>query len=190
MVIAVVGLTSHLESEQSSLKMPGFLDGDKTNLRMPQPEEALVQSVVATGKPVVVVLLNGSALAVNWMNQHVNAILEAWYPGEEGGAAVADTLSGKNDPAGRLDETFYRSVNQLPLFEDYSMHDLVPRGLACVGDRYACVQRLASFYRFVRNVEMGVGEGGVAKSITEGIERLAGEVTLSAALHGVVFEER
>lgn len=120
-VIAVVGLTSHLESEQSSLKMPGFLDGDKTNLRMPQPEEALVQSVVATGKPVVVVLLNGSALSINWINRHAGAILEAWYPGEEGGAAVADTLSGKNDPGGRLDETFYKSVNQLPNFQDLSM---------------------------------------------------------------------
>lgn len=120
-VIAVVGLTSHLESEQSDLKEPGFLDGDKTNLQMPEPEEALVQSVVATGKPVVVVLLNGSALAVNWINQHASAILEAWYPGEEGGAAVADTLSGKNNPGGRLDETFYKSVNQLPNFQSYSM---------------------------------------------------------------------
>lgn len=121
LVIAVVGLTSHLESEQSSIKQPGFLDGDKTNLRMPEPEEALVQSVAATGKPLVVVLLNGSALAINWINQHANAILEAWYPGEEGGAAVADTLSGKNDPGGRLDETFYQSVNQLPNFQNFSM---------------------------------------------------------------------
>jgi beta-glucosidase len=120
-VIAVVGLTSHLESEQSSIKQPGFLDGDKTNLKMPEPEQALVQSVVATGKPVIVVLLNGSALSVNWINQHASAILEAWYPGEEGGAAVADTLTGKNDPAGRLDETFYKSVNQLPNFENFSM---------------------------------------------------------------------
>jgi beta-glucosidase len=121
LVIAVVGLTSHLESEQSNIKQPGFLDGDKTNLQMPEPEEALVQSVASTGKPLVVVLLNGSALAINWINQHANAILEAWYPGEEGGAAVADTLSGKNNPAGRLDETFYQSVNQLPNFQSYSM---------------------------------------------------------------------
>lgn len=121
LVIAVVGITSQLEREEAPIKQPGFLGGDKTNLQMPEPEEALVQSVASTGKPLVVVLLNGSALAVNWINQHANAVLEAWYPGEEGGAAVADTLSGKNNPAGRLDETFYRSVNQLPLFEDLSM---------------------------------------------------------------------
>ena len=80
-----------------------------------------MEAVVATGKPVVVVLMNGSALAVNWINQHANAVLEAWYSGEEGGAAIAQTLSGKNDPAGRLPVTFYTGVSQLPNFEDYSM---------------------------------------------------------------------
>jgi beta-glucosidase len=77
--------------------------------------------LTATGKPVVLVLANGSALAVNWANQHVNAILEAWYAGEEGGAAVAETLSGRNNPAGRLPVTFYTGVDQLPAFDDYSM---------------------------------------------------------------------
>jgi len=77
--------------------------------------------VAATGKPLVVVLMNGSALAVNWINEHANAILEAWYPGEEGGSAVAETLSGKNNPAGRLPVTFYTGVDQLPNFEDYGM---------------------------------------------------------------------
>ena len=80
-----------------------------------------MEAVAATGKPVAVVLLNGSALAVNWINEHANAILEAWYPGEEGGAAVAETLSGKNNPAGRLPVTFYTGVDQLPNFEDYGM---------------------------------------------------------------------
>jgi beta-glucosidase len=73
------------------------------------------------GKPLAIVLMNGSALAVNWVNDHANAILEAWYPGEEGGAAVAETLSGKNNPAGRLPVTFYKSADQLPNFEDYGM---------------------------------------------------------------------
>jgi beta-glucosidase len=77
--------------------------------------------VAATGKPLVVVLMNGSALGVNWANDHANAILEAWYSGEEGGAAVAETLSGKNNPAGRLPVSFYKDVSQLPPFEDYSM---------------------------------------------------------------------
>ncbi|MFP5277926.1 MAG: glycoside hydrolase family 3 C-terminal domain-containing protein [Acidobacteriota bacterium] len=120
-VIAVVGLTSQLEGEEMPVDLPGFLGGDKTDLKMPEPEEALVQSVAATGKPLVVVLLNGSALAVNWLDRHANAILEAWYPGEEGGSAVADTLSGRNNPAGRLPETFYASVHQLPNFESFSM---------------------------------------------------------------------
>lgn len=80
-----------------------------------------MQAVAATGKPLVVVLTNGSALGANWEKAHANAVLEAWYPGEEGGAAIAETLSGKNNPAGRLPVTFYKGVNQLPHFEDYSM---------------------------------------------------------------------
>ncbi len=122
-VIAVVGITSQLESEESPVDQPGFFGGDRTNLKMPAPEEALVRAVAATGKPLVVVLMNGSALAVNWEKEHANAILEAWYSGEEGGTAIAETLSGKNDPAGRLPVTFYQSVHQLPPFDDYSMAD-------------------------------------------------------------------
>ena len=79
--------------------------------------------MAATGKPLVVVLMNGSALSVNWAKEHANAILESWYSGEEGGAAVAETLSGKNNPAGRLPVTFYTGVSQLPPFEDYSMKE-------------------------------------------------------------------
>jgi len=120
-VIAVVGITSQLEGEEMPVSEPGFLGGDRTSLDLPQPEEDLVEAVAATGRPLAVVLINGSALAVNWINQHANAILEAWYPGEEGGAAVAETLSGKNNPAGRLPVTFYKGVDQLPNFEDYGM---------------------------------------------------------------------
>ncbi|UWZ84151.1 glycoside hydrolase family 3 C-terminal domain-containing protein [Occallatibacter riparius] len=120
-VIAVVGITSQLEGEEMPVSEPGFLGGDRTSIDLPQPEEDLVEAVAATGKPLAVVLMNGSALAVNWINQHANAVLEAWYPGEEGGAAVAQTLSGKNNPAGRLPVTFYTGVDQLPHFEDYGM---------------------------------------------------------------------
>ena len=109
-VIAVVGITSQLEGEEMPVSEPGFLGGDRTSIDLPQPEEELVEAVAATGKPLAVVLMNGSALAVNWINQHANAVLEAWYPGEEGGAAVAETLSGKNNPAGRLPVTFYNGV--------------------------------------------------------------------------------
>lgn len=121
LVIAVVGITSQLEGEEMPVDQPGFLGGDRTSIDLPEPEEALVQAVAASGKPLVVVLMNGSALAVNWINQHANAILEAWYSGEEGGAAIADTLSGRNNPSGRLPVTFYKDVSQLPNFEDYSM---------------------------------------------------------------------
>ena len=120
-VVAVVGITSHLEGEEMPIDVPGFLGGDRTNLDLPKPEEELVEAVAAAGKPMVVVLMNGSALGVNWEKEHANAILEAWYSGEEGGAAIAETLSGKNNPAGRLPVTFYKDVHQLPHFEDYSM---------------------------------------------------------------------
>jgi beta-glucosidase len=120
-VIAVVGITSSLEGEEMPVTEPGFLGGDRTSIDLPAPEEALVEAVAATGKPLAVVLVNGSALAVNWISEHANAVLEAWYPGEEGGGAVAETLSGKNNPAGRLPVTFYTGVNQLPNFEDYEM---------------------------------------------------------------------
>ncbi len=122
-VIAVVGITSQLEGEEMPVSEPGFLGGDRTSIDLPAPEEALVEAVAHTGKPLVVVLMNGSALAVNWIQDHANSVLEAWYSGEEGGAAIADTLSGKNDPGGRLPVTFYKDVNQLPNFEDYSMEN-------------------------------------------------------------------
>jgi beta-glucosidase len=120
-VIAVVGITSELEGEEMQVSEPGFEGGDRTSLDLPKPEEDLLEALEATGKPVVLVLTNGSALGVNWANEHANAIVDAWYPGEEGGTAVAETLSGKNNPAGRLPVTFYKDVSQLPNFQDYSM---------------------------------------------------------------------
>jgi beta-glucosidase len=120
-VVAVLGITSELEGEEMQVSIPGFKGGDRTSIDLPKPEEDLLEAVAATGKPVILVLTNGSALAVNWANEHANAILDAFYPGEEGGTAVAETLSGRNDPAGRLPVTFYKSVDQLPPFEDYAM---------------------------------------------------------------------
>jgi beta-glucosidase len=120
-VVAVVGITSALEGEEMPVSEPGFEGGDRTNLKIPEPEEALVRVVASAGKPLVVVLMNGSALAAKWEKQHANAILESWYSGEEGGRAIANTLSGINNPAGRLPVTFYSGIDQLPRFEDYSM---------------------------------------------------------------------
>ena len=120
-IIAVVGITSRLEGEEMPVDQPGFSGGDRTSLDLPKPEEGLVQAVAATGKPLIIVLMNGSALGVNWEKAHANAILESWYSGEEGGTAIAETLSGKNNPAGRLPVTFYKDVHQLPHFENYAM---------------------------------------------------------------------
>jgi beta-glucosidase len=120
-VVSVMGITSELEGEEMPVSEEGFKGGDRTSIDLPKPEQALLEAITATGKPVVLVLANGSALAVNWAQEHVNAILESWYAGEEGGAAIAETLSGKNNPAGRLPVTFYTGVDQLPPFEDYAM---------------------------------------------------------------------
>jgi beta-glucosidase len=120
-VVAVVGITSKLEGEEMKVEVPGFKGGDRTSLDLPKEEEDLLEALQGTGKPVVVVLMNGSALSVNWAAQHANAILDAWYSGEEGGTAIAETLSGANNPAGRLPVTFYKGVEQLPPFENYAM---------------------------------------------------------------------
>lgn len=122
LVIAVVGLTPQLEGEESDNSDPGFFGGDRLDLDLPRPQQELLEALSATKKPVIVVLTSGSALAVNWAQEHAAAILEAWYPGEEGGAAVADVLSGDYNPAGRLPVTFYKSVAQLPPFTSYSMN--------------------------------------------------------------------
>ncbi len=100
---------------------PGFLGGDRTDIKLPARQHGLLEAVAATGKPIVLVLMSGSALAVNWADLHVDAIVQAWYPGEEGGAAIADVLFGDYNPAGRLPVTFYKSVEQLPPFENYAM---------------------------------------------------------------------
>ncbi len=120
-VIAVVGITADLEGEEMKVDVPGFSGGDRTSIDLPKDEEDLLEAVKATGKPLIVVLMNGSALAVNWASRNANAILDAWYPGEEGGTAIGETLIGANNPAGRLPVTFYTGVDGLPAFTDYSM---------------------------------------------------------------------
>ena len=129
-VIAVVGLTSQLEGEEMKVDLPGFAGGDRTSLDLPKEEEDLLHGLKATGTPLVVVLMSGSALSINWAAQQANAVLEAWYPGEEGGTAIGQTLAGTNNPAGRLPITFYKSVEQLPPFDDYSMRNRTYRYFA------------------------------------------------------------
>ncbi len=120
-VIGVVGITSALEGEEMTVNLPGFIGGDRSSLDLPRDEEDLLKAVKATGTPLVTVLMNGSALSVNWAAANANAIVEAWYPGQEGGTALARTLSGANNPSGRLPVTFYKSAAQLPPFREYGM---------------------------------------------------------------------
>ena len=120
-IVAFVGLSPNLEGEEMNVHVDGFDGGDRTSIELPAAQERLLEALGSTGKPLIVVLTTGSALAVPWVNDHADALLAAWYSGEEGGDAIAETLVGKNNPAGRLPVTFYRSTGDLPAFTDYSM---------------------------------------------------------------------
>ncbi len=115
------GLSPQLEGEEMPVKVEGFLGGDRTEIRLPRTQEVLLKQLVETGKPVVLLLLNGSALATVWEDENVPAILTAWYPGQSGGDAIADVLFGDYNPAGRLPVTWYRSLSDLPPFDQYDM---------------------------------------------------------------------
>ena len=121
LVILVMGLSPSIEGEEMKINAEGFSGGDRTRLDLPAPQENLIRQVAALEKPTVLVLTSGSALGVNWEDENLPAILEAWYPGQEGGTAVAQALAGDFSPGGRLPVTFYKSIEQLPAFDDYSM---------------------------------------------------------------------
>lgn len=120
-VVAFVGLSPDVEGEALQVEVPGFAGGDRTSLDLPAPQRALLERAAASGKPLIVVLMSGGAVALDWAKQHADAILAAWYPGQAGGAAIAQTLAGDTNPAGRLPVTFYRSVQDLPPFTSYAM---------------------------------------------------------------------
>ena len=122
-LVAVVGLTSDLEAEESTVNIPGFAGGDKTTLDLPKDQTALLESANHTGKPLIVVAMNGSPINLRWAKEHAAAIVEAWYPGQSGGLAIGHLLSGRFNPAGRLPLTFYESVDELPPFGNYEMKD-------------------------------------------------------------------
>jgi beta-glucosidase len=120
-VVFVGGLTGDVEGEEMRVSYPGFAGGDRTDLALPATQDKLLRALAATGKPVVLVLMAGSAIAATWAEQTLPAVLLAWYPGQQGGSAVADVLFGDVSPSGRLPVTFYKSVDQLPPFSDYGM---------------------------------------------------------------------
>jgi beta-glucosidase len=116
-----MGLTARMEGEEMDITIDGFSAGDRTRIDLPDTQQDLIKTIHALGKPVVVVLLNGSALAVNWENKNIPAILEAWYPGQAAGQAIADVLFGDYNPGGRLPVTFYKSTKDLPSFKEYNL---------------------------------------------------------------------
>jgi beta-glucosidase len=120
-IIFVGGISPNLEGEEMKVEVDGFSGGDRTSLDIPSIQTDFLKKLMTTGKPIILVLTGGSALSVNWEKENIPAILDVWYPGEEGGNALADVLFGNYNPAGRLPVTFYKSVSQLPSFEDYSM---------------------------------------------------------------------
>jgi len=121
-VVLVMGLTARLEGEEMrGLDLHGFSGGDRTSLGLPAVQRNLIQRMVATGKPLTLVLMTGSAVSINREHEIVPSIIQSWYGGEAAGKAVADVLFGDYNPAGRLPLTFYRSVDDLPPFEDYDM---------------------------------------------------------------------
>jgi beta-glucosidase len=122
LIIAFVGLSPELEGEEMPLHIDGFEGGDRTRIDLPRSQSELLEALAGTGKPVIVVSLSGSALALTWARTHAAALLQAWYPGVAGGLAIAHTLAGANNPAGRLPVTFYAGLKDLPAFTDYGLH--------------------------------------------------------------------
>ncbi len=120
-VILFMGLSPRLEGEEMDVKVDGFKGGDRMRIDLPDLQQRFIKKVHALGKPTVLVLLNGSALAINWEAANISAIVEAWYPGQAAGDAIADVLFGDYNPAGRLPVTFYKALNDLPPFDDYNM---------------------------------------------------------------------
>jgi len=122
-IVMCMGITPRLEGEEMRVNVDGFSGGDRTRIDLPDIQQNLIRDIHALGKPVVLVLLNGSALAINWEKDNIPAIIEAWYPGQTGGEAIADVIFGDYNPGGHLPVTFYGSVNDLPPFEDYKMEN-------------------------------------------------------------------
>ena len=120
-VVAFVGLSPDVEGEALQIDVPGFDGGDRNDIALPAPQHALLEQAKASGKPLVVVLMSGSAVALTWAEQHADAIVAAWYPGQSGGDAIARVLAGDYNPAGRLPVTFYRSTRDLPPYVSYDM---------------------------------------------------------------------
>jgi beta-glucosidase len=178
LVVLVMGLSANVEGEEMKIDAEGFAGGDRTSIDLPAPQQQLLERIQTLGRPTVLVLMNGSALAINWADAHVAAIVDAWYPGEEGGTALAQAIAGDFSPAGRLPVTFYRSVDQLPPFDDYSMNGRTYRyfnGEALYPFGYGLSYTKFSY----RNARADRSEISASQSVT-----ISAQVTNAGALAG------
>lgn len=120
-VVLCMGLSPRMEGEEMDVKLDGFNKGDRVKIDLPDVQQSLIKKIAALGKPIILVMLNGSAVAINWEKENVAAIIETWYGGQQAGTAIADVIIGKYNPSGRLPITFYTSETELPAFENYDM---------------------------------------------------------------------
>ena len=183
-VIAFTGLSPKLEGEEMPVKIEGFAGGDRTSIDLPGSQQRLLEAVAATGKPVIVVNLSGSAVALRWAKEHAAAILQAWYPGVEGGTAIAHVLTGVSNPAGRLPVTFYAGTSDLPAFGDYSMKNRTYRyyaGKPLWGFGYGLSYTTFSYEAMkLATSEVNAGEPITATVTVKNTGRLAGDEVVEA----------
>lgn len=179
-VVMCLGLDAGLEGEEGDTGN-AYASGDKPDLNLPGNQQEVLEIAYASGKPVVLVILSGSALAVNWADEHIPAIVQGWYPGAQGGRAIARMLFGEVNPEGHLPVTFYRDTNELPEFTDYSMKGrtyrymkseaLYPFGYGLSYTKYE--------YTDVKASAEAVGEDGVTVAATvKNVGKVAGTETV------------
>ena len=129
-VVYVGGISPRLEGEEMPVELPGFKSGDRTDIELPEVQRNFLKALKAAGKKVIFINCSGSAIGLVPETESCDAILQAWYSGESGGQAVADVVFGDYNPSGKLPITFYKSISQLPAFEDYSMKGRTYRYMA------------------------------------------------------------
>jgi len=170
-LVYVGGISPRLEGEEMKVSQQGFSGGDRTTIALPAVQTNFLKALKATGKPVIFIMMAGSAVAIPWEAENIPAIMDAWYGGQAGGTAVADILFGDYDPSGRLPVTFYRSDGDLPAFEDYSMANRTYR--------YFKGQPLYPFGFGLSYTSFAYSEVHLSKSIIAKDETVRAEVTVT-----------
>lgn len=186
-VVMCMGLDASIEGEQGDTSNE-YASGDKLHLNLPGVQQQLVEEVYKTGKPIILVLLSGSALAVTWADEHLPAVIQAWYPGQEGGTAIASLLFGDYSPSGRLPVTFYRSTEELPDFSDYSMKNRTYRYMtneALYPFGYGLSYTKFEYSNLRVNNTVNAGEFVQVKAVVKNIGQYASDETVQLYLKDV-----